>query len=134
MQEIGERKLKNPVAGTDSLGERSIQVGWKRILPHLSPQAVRRLLVEHDEMRSEIQRLQVTQASLDEARCELQRLRVQCETIARIQSDSTERTLLLQGQLATHTMSKTATLGTLADTEFQVFSQWGEDGIIEWLV
>src|ERR1019366_3741070 len=27
-----------------------------------------------------------------------------------------------------------STRSTLADAEFRVFSQWGEDGIIEWLV
>jgi hypothetical protein len=42
--------------------------------------------------------------------------------------------LLLQGQLAAHTIAKGRPLHTLADAEFRVYSQWGEDGIIEWLV
>jgi hypothetical protein len=48
-------------------------------------------------------------------------------------SDFVERSLLLQGRLAAHTIAKMRPLHTLADAEFRVFSQWGEDGIIEWL-
>jgi hypothetical protein len=45
-----------------------------------------------------------------------------------------ERSLLLQGRLAANMLAKKEPLQTLADAEFRVFSQWGEDGIIEWLV
>ena len=49
-------------------------------------------------------------------------------------SDVMERSLLLQGRLAARAFAKARPLHTLADAEFRVFSQWGEDGIIEWLV
>jgi hypothetical protein len=48
-------------------------------------------------------------------------------------SDIAQRSILLQGRLAAHLISK-GPLQSLADAEFRVFSQWGEDGIIEWLV
>jgi len=49
-------------------------------------------------------------------------------------SDFVERSLLLQGRLAAHVLGKSQPLRNLAAAEFRVFSQWGEDGIVEWLV
>lgn len=42
--------------------------------------------------------------------------------------------LLLQGAQASLALRGIERLYTLGDAEFKVFSQWGEDGIIEWLV
>ena len=46
----------------------------------------------------------------------------------------TERSLSLQGQLASFTVRKEQMINSLHDVEFTVTSQWGEDGIIDWLV
>jgi hypothetical protein len=48
-------------------------------------------------------------------------------------SDFIERSLLLQGRLAARSFPP-GRLRNLAAAEFRIFSQWGEDGIIEWLV
>lgn len=45
-----------------------------------------------------------------------------------------ERSLFLSGQIAAHHVRLLDRLGSLADAEFRVHSQFGEDGIIEWLV
>lgn len=47
---------------------------------------------------------------------------------------SAEREAVLLGQIASRQMSQIERARTLADLEFSVFSQWGEDGIIDWLV
>lgn len=44
------------------------------------------------------------------------------------------RMLMLQGSGLALQLRGLTQLDTLADVEFSVFSQWGEDGIIEWLV
>src|SRR5262245_31604250 len=44
-----------------------------------------------------------------------------------------ERQLFLTGQIACGQVRQLDRLTTLADAEFRVTSQWGEDGIIEWL-
>jgi hypothetical protein len=49
-------------------------------------------------------------------------------------SPAIERLALLQGQIAARQIAGLEQLGTLAEAEFRVSSQWGEDGIIEWLV
>ena len=49
-------------------------------------------------------------------------------------TDLAERTLFLQGQIAAKAIDPSKKLGRLSDAEFRVFSQWGEDGIVEWLV
>jgi hypothetical protein len=49
-------------------------------------------------------------------------------------SDIGERTLLLQGQTAARALPRGERIADLSAVEFRVFSQWGEDGIIEWLV
>jgi len=41
--------------------------------------------------------------------------------------------LFLSGQIASRQVHQLDRIGTLADVEFRVTSQWGEDGIIEWL-
>jgi len=46
----------------------------------------------------------------------------------------TERSLLLQGVQACHTLRSLDRLQHLSDAEFRVHSQWGEDGILEWLI
>jgi hypothetical protein len=98
------------------------EIGWTRILRHLFPHKVRRLWVEHD--------------MLEEMRSEVERVRAQAQVIAnaaRVLSDVMERSFLQQGRLAAHAIAKDRPLSSLADAEFRVFSQWGEDGIIEWL-
>lgn len=45
-----------------------------------------------------------------------------------------ERSLILQAQLATQAVRTRERLDSLDAAEFRAFSQWGEDGIIDWLV
>jgi hypothetical protein len=45
-----------------------------------------------------------------------------------------ERTARLCGRLAAFEVQRKLEIDSLADVEFQVYSQFGEDGIIEWLV
>jgi hypothetical protein len=47
--------------------------------------------------------------------------------------DRLNRSLLLQGRVAGWQISTRERIGSLADVEFRVSSQFGEDGIIEWL-
>lgn len=49
-------------------------------------------------------------------------------------NDFAERALLLHGRLAAQSLPVGQRIGNLSEVEFRVFSQWGEDGIIEWLV
>ena len=46
----------------------------------------------------------------------------------------TARSLVLQGRLASLSVRGMTQIASLADVEFRVFSQWGEDGIIDWLI
>lgn len=46
----------------------------------------------------------------------------------------TNKTLVAQGVVAGRQLRKFDKVSTLADVEFSIFSQWGEDGIIEWLI
>ncbi len=48
--------------------------------------------------------------------------------------DAVDRTLFLTGQIAARQLRDVHRLGTLADAEFRVTSQFGDDGIIEWIV
>lgn len=45
-----------------------------------------------------------------------------------------ERHIILQTQQISQRNRERAALGTLREVEFSAFSQWGEDGIIDWLV
>lgn len=44
-----------------------------------------------------------------------------------------DRSMLLQGRIAAMQVAARDQIRNLGDVEFQVCSQWGEDGIIEWL-
>ncbi|HEX6097255.1 MAG TPA: hypothetical protein VF432_13080 [Thermoanaerobaculia bacterium] len=44
------------------------------------------------------------------------------------------RSLVLQGRVASLSVRGMAQIASLADVEFRVFSQWGDDGIIDWLI
>lgn len=46
----------------------------------------------------------------------------------------TNNVLMLQGMIAARQVAAISRPACLPDVEFKVFSQWGEDGIIEWLV
>jgi hypothetical protein len=48
--------------------------------------------------------------------------------------ESIERSLLLNGRMAARALPRNTPIKDFYDVEFRVFSQWGEDGIIEWLV
>jgi hypothetical protein len=48
--------------------------------------------------------------------------------------DFSERSLLLQGRALAQASKNFRTIRNLSEVEFRVFSQWGEDGIIEWLL
>ena len=45
-----------------------------------------------------------------------------------------EQQLVLQAQSIAQENRKKAKIGSLKDIEFKAFSQWGEDGIIDWLI
>jgi hypothetical protein len=45
-----------------------------------------------------------------------------------------EKSLVLSGEIRAAQIAATLPLQCLADAEFSVFSQWGEDGILTWLV
>lgn len=45
-----------------------------------------------------------------------------------------EKTTVMTGQLLAHAIAAKPRLKSLAEAEFSVFSQWGEDGIISWLI
>jgi hypothetical protein len=47
---------------------------------------------------------------------------------------SVERQLMLSGRSASWHVRQKDAIRTLEDVEFRVYSQWGEDGIIDWLV
>jgi hypothetical protein len=49
------------------------------------------------------------------------------------EDEATERLLMLNGQSACRLLPRNTPVDSLADVEFRVFSQWGEDGIVEWL-
>lgn len=56
-------------------------------------------------------------------------------TLARRQlADMADRTLFLQGRMASRATPVGRRIRDLSDVEFKVYSQWGEDGIIDWLV
>jgi hypothetical protein len=48
-------------------------------------------------------------------------------------ADFSQRSLLLQGRMAARALPRRQRVRDLSKVEFRVFSQWGEDGIIEWL-
>src|ERR1700738_1752390 len=48
-------------------------------------------------------------------------------------SDFAERSLQLQGRAAARALPRGRRIKDLSEVEFRVYSQWGEDGIIEWL-
>lgn len=47
--------------------------------------------------------------------------------------DRLDRSLLLQGRIAANQIADRRRIRNFGDVEFRVCSQWGEDGIIEWL-
>jgi hypothetical protein len=49
-------------------------------------------------------------------------------------SSTLDDSLLLQGRIASWQVRSMKTIGDLSDVEFKVTSQWGDDGIIDWLV
>jgi len=75
-----------------------------------------------------------------ELRRQRELLETQGQLIAKVESDvsrrreSEEQLLLVMGKLLAQSVRSMATLSTLADAEFKIFSQWGDDGIIQWLV
>jgi hypothetical protein len=48
-------------------------------------------------------------------------------------SEFAERSMQLQGRMAARSLPRGTPIEDLSDVEFRVYSQWGEDGIIEWL-
>jgi hypothetical protein len=48
-------------------------------------------------------------------------------------NDFAERSLQLRGRMAARSLPRGKRIKDLSEVEFRVYSQWGEDGIIEWL-
>lgn len=63
----------------------------------------------------------------------LQRLRVDIGKIANL-STSSEQQLLMHGRLLSERVKSKKRIASLSEVEFGVFSQFGDDGIIQWLV
>lgn len=83
-------------------------------------------------------RQQALQAGLDGLGLRLDRtaaaLGEQLDRTAAQQASLADRALFLNGQIAARQLRGADRMSQLSDAEFRVFSQWGEDGIIEWLV
>jgi hypothetical protein len=62
------------------------------------------------------------------------RLAARLRTIATLPERQQERQLILQALVVAKMNRALPRLGNLAEAEFCGFSQWGEDGIIDWLV
>jgi hypothetical protein len=62
----------------------------------------------------------------------LQKLRVAITKIAG-QSSTSEQQLLMLGNLLSEVVKSKKCITSLSEVEFKVFSQWGDDGIIQWL-
>lgn len=52
----------------------------------------------------------------------------------RYQAMSSQERLLMLGGHAVALQNRNRSLNALSDAEFRVFSQWGEDGILDWLI
>ena len=59
-------------------------------------------------------------------------LKVRLKALAKDSTDETQ--LLLMGRMLSEQIKNKTTIRMLSDVEFKVFSQWGDDGIIQWLV
>jgi hypothetical protein len=65
----------------------------------------------------------------------LQKLRMAINNInITNQSVASEHQLLMLGRLLSETVKSKKRIASLREVEFKVFSQWGDDGIIQWLV
>lgn len=58
---------------------------------------------------------------------------LKARALGQIQKDARD-TLLLQGRIASWLVRAKETIPSLQDAEFKVFSQFGEDGIIDWII
>jgi hypothetical protein len=65
--------------------------------------------------------------------CYLKRLRTVFRQVAN-QSATAELHFLALGKLLSENSKNKRQIDSLSDVEFKVFSQWGDDGIIQWLV
>lgn len=63
----------------------------------------------------------------------LKQLKNAAKQIAR-QSINVENQMLLYGKLLAEVVKSKKIIESLSEVEFKVFSQWGDDGIIQWLV
>ncbi len=63
----------------------------------------------------------------------MQKLRMALNRLASL-SRASESQLLLLGRLMSETVAAKKAITSLSEVEFRVFSQWGDDGIIQWLV
>jgi len=63
----------------------------------------------------------------------LQKLIIAINKIAN-QSGAPEQQLLMFGRLLSETVKSKKRITSLSEVEFKIFSEWGDDGIIQWLV
>jgi len=63
----------------------------------------------------------------------LRNLKIAINKIAH-QPPPTEHNLLILGKLAVDSVKAKKTISSLSEVEFKVFSQFGDDGIIQWLI
>ena len=63
----------------------------------------------------------------------LQKSRIAINKIAN-KSIASEQQLLMLGRLLSETIKSKKSITSLSEVEFKVFSQWGDDGIIQWLI
>lgn len=58
----------------------------------------------------------------------------QVERLFRLQLLASEQQMLLLGRMSAETVRAKKKVGSLSEVEFKVFSQFGDDGIIQWLI
>ena len=62
------------------------------------------------------------------------RLALRFISVGIARSESTHKTLMLMGAIYSELNKSKSSIQSIADVEFSVYSQWGEDGIIDWII
>ena len=86
-----------------------------------------------DKLKRDVQRLLSGQFPSDYVLASTEKVKSAIKNVARLTSASEHQSLML-GRLLSEMIKAKKHVASLSEVEFKVFSQFGDDGIIQWLV